>query len=166
MSRGDPFWLYLFNADNQNCSSCTSNSTRFYIRDKADDEALKIGLGVGLGVGIPLILGISCIAMWLRMRRRKNQKHGSQTMLLHDTLTGTGVSSLPPSTAQTTGYADAIEKSSPLESGGQDVVELPPHPVGNPVEAPVTRERVELEGDHAIASDGKDEALEHELRHN
>lgn len=164
MSRGDPFWLYLFNANDQSCQACTSKSTRFYIRDRPNDNALKIGLGVGLGVGIPIIVAICCVAIWLRMRRRNNQKHGSRTILLRDTSKGIGLSPLPTSTAQRTIYTGSIEKNSPHESGGRDVVELPPSSLDVPVEAPVARERVELEGDYTIDRDVKDEVLQHDSK--
>ncbi|KAF2165927.1 hypothetical protein M409DRAFT_23658 [Zasmidium cellare ATCC 36951] len=152
MDRNDAFWLYLYNTNNQSCQTCTSNSTRFYIRDQQTDTTLKIGLGVGLGVGIPLVVAISGLSVWLCMRRRRNGQRESHSMLLQDSPAKDDAKVTPASTAlasatPTTGYVSSVEKDSPLESGGQDVVELPPNFVQGPVEAPATRERVELEGD-------------------
>lgn len=165
MSRDDPFWLYLYNTNNKSCENCVSNSTRFYIRDKPTDNALKIGLGVGLGVGIPLVAAIAGLSTWLCIRRkRKSQQHESKSgMLLQDTpLSANGQPFSPApgsgSTAPTMGYGSSMEKRSPIESDGRDVVELPPNSVQVPVEAPVTRERVELEGDYVDERDVKDAA--------
>lgn len=142
-----------------------SNSTRFYIRKRPNDDALKIGLGVGLGVGIPLVAAIAGVSTWLCIRRRRRQQGSSQdSMLLQNNPRsgnghiGTPFSPVPGSAAPTTGYVSSMEKKSPVESDGRDVVELPPNAVQVPVEAPVTRERVELEGDYVDERDKKDAA--------
>lgn len=151
--------LYIYNAKNQDCAGCHSNSSFFSVvgtgtngRGQRHQKALKLGLGLGLGLGIPLVAVLTGLAIWFFLRRRKSKNNAGSAV----SPSGTGEQLMdwkePPEqkdTQNTDYYIYGPPKH--FEMGGTQVVEM--HGDAMRSEAPDTTvgaERQELEGDLGV----------------
>lgn len=148
MSRGIPFHLHLYNAEDPTCGSCHSNSSLFEIAQPGSEgsdssgsevpsSSSKLPLGLGLGLGLPLLVLITGIATWAFMRRKRKVR-------------GDEVSQRAVPLVDHKGAYSGREDVK-AEMQGQDVIEL--SNLGHVVEAPpsMNRNRVELEGSEVHA---------------
>jgi len=156
MRNSIPLYVYLSNANNPDCATCSANSSEVLIKRRAgpgskggdNSGSRKLGLGLGLALSILFLIAMVAGVAWL-LRRKRRQRRDSAAREAKDLLRDWKQASPVPESKNRTQGGTGPGSKPPMEADSKMITELSASHEQAVVEAPARQQdRVELEGDN------------------